>query len=126
MNKKLAKIRSAKFEIQERGVLNFWIHVDYEEGGSQGIGGLALDIYDKEKECRVGTAYGCEVIRRILLEFGVNDFSELVGKYIWVFGDGDRLNFSPTGIKRLEMDGITKGVIFGEIRKEFGEEKEYR
>jgi hypothetical protein len=32
MNKQLAKITKASLEIQERGTLNFWIHVHYEEG----------------------------------------------------------------------------------------------
>ena len=80
MNKKLAKIRKAGLEIKERGILNFWIFVDYEEGCSQGIGGMALDEYDKEKEERVGTAYGCEMIRRLLLELNVDDFSEMSGE----------------------------------------------
>ena len=34
----------------------------------QGIGGIALDEYCKEKKERIGTAYGCEMIRRLLLE----------------------------------------------------------
>jgi len=37
MNKQLAKITSAGLEIKERGILNFWIFVDYEDGGSQGV-----------------------------------------------------------------------------------------
>ena len=77
MDKQLAKIKSAGLEIKERGILNFWIIVDYEDGGSQGIGGIALDTYDEGKKKRVGTAYGCEVIRRLLLALGVNDFSEM-------------------------------------------------
>ena len=39
MNRELARITSASLEIQEREILNFWIHVDYENGFSQGIGG---------------------------------------------------------------------------------------
>jgi len=46
--KQLAKITSAKLSIQERGILTFWIFVEYECGGGQGLGGLALDEYDKE------------------------------------------------------------------------------
>ena len=49
MNKELARITSASLEIKERGILNFWINVDYENGFSQGIGGIVLDAYDKEK-----------------------------------------------------------------------------
>ena len=77
---KLAKVSKASLEIQDRGILNFWIHVDYEEGCSQGVGGIVLDGYDKELKGRVGTAGGCEVIRQLLLLFQVNDFSEMKGQ----------------------------------------------
>lgn len=120
--KQLAKITKASLEIQERGILNFWIHVDYEEGCSQGVGGICLDSYDKEKERRVGTAYGCEMIRRMLVELRVNDFSEMKGKHIWVLGEGEGLAFKPTGIQGLKGDGGSKtGVVFSQIAEEFGE-----
>lgn len=53
---KLAKVTSATLEIKERGILNFWVMVDYEDGLSQGVGGLTLDDYDKELKRRVGSA----------------------------------------------------------------------
>ena len=122
-NKKLAKIRKAKLEILERGILNFWINVDYESGSSQGVGGLALDSWCHTKKKRVGSAYGCELIRRLLLELEVDDFSEMAGKYIWVLGDGEGLSFKPKGIQRLMVDGGVFGrdpVLFDEIAAEFG------
>jgi hypothetical protein len=119
MNKQLAKIKSAKLEIQERGILNFWIFVDYEDGCSQGVGGIALDSYDKDKDKRVGTAYGCEMIRRLLLALGVNDFSEMKGQIIWVLGEGDGLSFKPKGIKQLDINGGGDAVVFAEIAAEF-------
>ncbi len=116
MNKKLAKIRSASLEIKERGILNFWIHVDYEEGTSQGVGGYALDQYDKEKKERVGTAYGCEMIISLLVCLDVNDFSEMKGKHVWVYGDGDGLGFSPKGISLLKTDsGYNEPLMFDEV-----------
>jgi len=121
MNKQLAKISKAGLEIQERGILNFWINVDYEEGLSQGIGGISLDQYDKEKEDRRGTAYGCEMIRRILLELCVNDFSEMKGKRVWIYGEGAGFGFEPKGISSLKTDNPkSKPVIFSEIAAEFG------
>lgn len=120
--KQLAKISKASLEIQERGILNFWIHVDYEEGCSQGVGGIALDQWDEEKQTRAGTAYGCEVIRRLLLALNVNDFSEMKGKMVWVVGEGEGLSFRPTGIQPLNVDN-NKGnaVIFSDILAEVGE-----
>lgn len=125
MKEKLAKITSASLEIQDRGILTFWIHVDYEEGCSQGVGGLTLDDYCKHKEVRVGSAAGCEVIRRLLLSLGVNDFSQMKGKVVWVIGDGDGLMFTPRGIRPLYVnDKDTEKdskVIFADIFEEFKE-----
>jgi len=121
MNKKLAKITSAKLEIKERGILNFWIFVDYEDFGSQGIGGLSLDQWDKEKDRRVGTAYGCEMIRRLLETLNVNDFSEMKDQMIWVHGEDDGLGFEPKGIEPLRVSGLNKEpLIFDDVFNEFG------
>jgi len=120
MNKQLAKIRKAGLEIKERGILNFWIHVDYEEGCSQGIGGIALDTYDRDKKERVGTAYGCEMIRRILTALNVDDFSDMKGKQIWVYGDGEGLSFKPAGIGSLRTEHDKPPVIFADVAAEFG------
>ena len=103
--RKLAKIEKANLEIKERGILTFWIYVNYEDFGSQGIGGLALDTYVDKKSCRVGTAYGCEMIRRLLLIMDVNDLSEMTGKHIWVYGEEEGFAFKPLGINRLRIDG---------------------
>lgn len=116
MNKVLAKITKATLEIKERGILNFWIHVDYKEGCCQGIGGIALDEYDKEKDSRVGTAYGCEMIRRLFIELNVDDFSEMKDKHIWVHGSGSGFSFKPLGIQSLSIDKKdSKPVIFSEV-----------
>ena len=122
--KKLAKITKASLEIKERGILNFWIHVDYEDGCSQGVGGLVLDEWDEEKKRRVGTAYGCEMIRQLLLVTNTNDFSEMKGKMIWVIGEGDGLSFTPKGIQALMVDcgSHDKIVMFDDILAEFPEE----
>ena len=123
--KRLAKISEAHLEIKERGILNFWINVDYEDGFSQGIGGIALDQYNAKLERRVGTDYGCEMIRRLLIELNVNDFSEMKGKHIWILGEGEGFSFKYTGIQALKVDnGSDNGVIFADIAKEFMQEKE--
>ncbi len=118
MKKVLARVRSAKLDM-ERDILSFWIQVDYEEGCSQGIGGIALDQYDKEKDTRIGTAFGCEVIRRLLVAFGVNDLSEMQGRTIWILGKGEGLGFDPKGVQPLRVDSNVDPVIFGDILQEF-------
>lgn len=126
MKKKLAKITKARLEIKDRGILSFWIWVDYEEGCSQGVGGIALDTWDEEKGRRVGTTFGTEVIRQLLICVGVNDFSEMKGKYIWVLGEGDGLSFTPKGIKSLNTEE-SKGmeVVWEEILKILEKKNEY-
>ena len=111
---KLARITSASLEIKDRGILNFWIMVDYEEGMSQGIGGIALDEYSESLKERVGSAYGCEMIRQLLLCLNVNDFKEMVGKDIFVLGDGNGLSLDPNGIRALKANKKKK-VIFDDV-----------
>lgn len=123
MKKQLARITGARLEIKERGILMFYITVNYEEGCSQSVGGLALDNFSKEKDTRVGTAYGCEMIRRVLLELDVDDFSEMKDLMIWVYGEGEGFNFSPKGVSRLKVDkGSNTGLIFEDVYKEFTHE----
>lgn len=118
---KLAKVESASLEIKERGILNFWVQVAYEDGFHQAVGGLTLDDWDKRIERRVGTAYGCEMIRQLLLFFGVNNLNEAKDQVVYVVGEGSGLNFKPTGFKHLH---ILKGsrpeyICFNEIAEEF-------
>lgn len=119
MNKQLAKVTKATLEIKERGILQFYVFVDYEEGCSQGVGGICLDSYDDKKKKRVGTAYGCEMIRQCLEVFNVNDFSEMKGKYIWVLGNGEGFGFKPAGFQSLNVDKNQKTFLFDEVYQEF-------
>ncbi len=122
---KLAKVESASLEIKDRGILNFWVHVNYEDGLCQGVGGLSLDTWNEDLKRRVGTAYGCEMIRQLLLFFGVNNLNEAKGQIVYVVGDGEGLSFKPTGFKHLR---VLKGdrpayICFNEIYQQFGEGK---
>lgn len=121
MNKQLAKVTKASLEIKERNILNFWIHVEYEEGGGQGVGGICLDTWDENKKRRVGTAYGCEMIRRLLKIFNVDDLSEVKDQYIWVLGEGDGLSFKPKGFQQMKDQG-GDAFLFEEVYEEFGKE----
>lgn len=123
MNKKLAKITKAQLQIMERGILMFYIFVDYEDGCSQGVGGFCLDDWSEDKKSRIGTAFGCEMIRMLLLTMAVDDFSEMKGKHIYVIGEGDGLSFEPKGIARLRVDGGGSDLIFADVLAEFKDEK---
>lgn len=126
-SKKLARVSKAFLERKERNILNFWVMVDYEEGCSQGVGGIALDEWDAEKQKRIGTAYGCEMINKVLTVFDVNDFSEMKGKLIYVLGTGEGLSFRPCGFERLHLDskhGSEDNICdFNKIYEQFGGNK---
>jgi len=122
ITRKLAYITNASLEVRDRGILMFNIWVDYEEGCSQCVGNFALDTYNETTKEREGTAYGCEMIRQILLELKVNDFCEMSGKHIWVLGSGKGLGFTPTGIQALKgTNKDRKAVIFSEVLEMFKE-----
>jgi len=60
------------------------------------------------------------MIRRLLLELCVNDFSEMKGKHIWVIGEGEGLSFTPKGIQALRGDNPkSKPVMFSEVAEMF-------
>lgn len=118
--KKLAKIKEASLLI-EKDILTFFITVNYEDGYSQNIGGISLDTYDNEKQCRIGTAYGCEMIRRLLLLLNVNDFSQMAGKMIWVHGEERNFVFDVKGLSSLRVDTEVENtpLFFKDVYKEF-------
>ena len=124
MEKKLAKIRSATLNIKDRGILTFWVMVDYEDGCSQGVGGLTLDNWDEDKQSRVGTAYGCEMIRQLLLFFNVDNLQDCKGQYVYVLGEGKGLAFTPKGFEKLYVDDFNrKQILFPNIFDEFGDKE---
>ena len=102
----------------------FHVFVDYEVGCSQGVGGLVLDDYKEGDNGmpgkRVGTAYGCEMIRQLMLTLDVDNFEDAKDKVIWVTGEGDGLSFKPTGFETLSVYGKVKKMNFDEIHREFG------
>lgn len=123
MNKQLAKISSAKTSIKD-GRFMFWIFVDYESFGSQGVGGIALDNFDEQKKRRVGTKYGCEMLMQLLMALNVDDLSEAKGLVVWVYGEGDGLSFKPKGLSRLSCDvKNSHTIMFDDVFSEYGESK---
>lgn len=120
MIKRLAKIESAGLNIKDRGLLTFYMIVTYENSYHQSINEICLDTYDEQINERVGTAFGCELIRRLFLELDVNDFSEMAGKHIWVHWDGEGFPFEAKGISALYVDNKkSEPVIFSDVLAEF-------
>lgn len=121
MQQQLAKITKAGLSIVNSGILTFYIEVRYENGGSQSVGNLCLDSFAETTKgqpyTRVGTAYGCEMIRQLLLTLEVDNLADAKDKIIWVLGEGEGLCFRPTGFKTLNVHGVNKVLEFNKIAK---------
>jgi hypothetical protein len=80
MEIKNAKIRYTRLEIEDHGILTYWIGLDYG-GSGQGFGGFALDGGNPKK------FVSCRWIRELLETVGVNRWEDLVGTPIRVEGE---------------------------------------
>lgn len=94
---------------KEEGLLQFCI--DFDFGGTGQLFIRTLDDYDKKEEERVGTAFGCECIMRILEAVGVESWDELKGKEMWVIRDKE---------ERGAMDEMIIGMEAPRYRKSAG------
>ena len=110
LRSEVAKVVSAGLKIKERGMLTFQIQVVYKNGGtSQCTGGIVLDApkgAGSSEFRRVGTAFGCEMIIRLLRLFDVDNLHEAKGQVIEVLGTGsvEGFNFQPKGLRRIFCD----------------------
>jgi hypothetical protein len=124
----IAKAKSTMLGVEDHGILSATVEFDY--GGSrQGIPGYTFDTPVKYtsfkgkyhdgstisygehygdldlENGRVGTAYGMEFIRRLLLAFGVDQWEHIVGRTVFVLKDkGDRYGYIK-GIRPLPTEG---------------------
>lgn len=115
---KNAIIESTMLGREDHGLMTFMILVKFDKGGSCGIGGWALDQYDKNTKTRVFQAKSMEVISKILEVVGVETWEELPGKYIR-FEDGG------WGSTITKIGNIIENKWF-DIREFFTVEKEDR
>lgn len=85
---KNAIIESTMLGREDHGLMTFMIFIKFDKSCSCGIGGWALDEYDKSTKTRVFQAKSMEVISKILEVVGVETWEELPGKYIRFEDDG--------------------------------------
>lgn len=113
VEKKNAKIVRTMLGVEDHGVFTFVISLDYG-GSGQGYGTYALDSFDKAKKCRVGTAFGCEAIMRLLKVLEVKSWEDLNGKYCRVEATWD-------GVRRIGHPLNDQWLDLRELAREMGE-----
>lgn len=82
-----AKIRSTKLGREDHGIFTFMIYIEFSGCGC-GVGGYALDSYDRVTEKRVFSAKSLEAISAILDVVGVDNWEDLKDKYIRIKDNG--------------------------------------
>ena len=99
----IAKVESTSLGYEDHGILTCWLHLKYGTG-VQGAGGYALDEYDEAAERRVGTAYGCEFIVRLMRACGVDEWSKVKGRTVYAVRDGEGFGARVIGIAPLPTE----------------------
>lgn len=94
----IAKAESTMLGVEDHGILSATVMFNYG-GSGQGIPGYMMDTSVKHTsfkgkyndgskyDGRVGTAYGMEFVRRLLLAFGVDQWENIVGRTVFVLKD---------------------------------------
>lgn len=98
-----AQIDETFFGREEHGILTCYLYLK-GNGFGVGLGGRALDEYDKNKKRRIATQEGFELIEHILDVVGVKKWEDLVGKYIRIELSEVGIGYKATRIGNLIKD----------------------
>lgn len=79
---KNAIIKSTMLGREDHGIMTFMIFIEFDGCMACGVGGYALDGYDRYSKARVFHAKSMEVISKILDVVGIDRWEDLPGKYI--------------------------------------------
>lgn len=85
---KNAKITSTMLGREDHGIMTFMIFVEFDKCVGCGIGGYALDYYDRTLKTRVCSPKSMEAITKILDVVGVDKWEKLEGSYIRIKDKG--------------------------------------
>ena len=87
MEIKNAQIESTMLGREDHGIFTFMIYIRFDGCGC-GVGGYALDAYDKQLNKRVFSTKSLEAVSKILDVVGVDKWEDLKGKYIRIKDNG--------------------------------------
>ena len=93
---KNARIISTMLGREDHGIRTWTIGTKFDVG-RRGVGGYALDGYDKESNTRVFKAESMESISKLLEVVGVDKWEDLPGQYIRFEDNGSRSTITKIG-----------------------------
>ena len=119
MHEKIARIDKAMLGYEDHGILTAMLTVDYG-GSGQGVGGYVLDRFDRDTARRRGAEFGMEWIVRCMRACGVTEWSQIVGRTIFVLRESEDYNARVVGIRPLPFEDGEE-FIFADLAREFEE-----
>lgn len=104
---RIAAIKSTTLGYNDHGMLDLWLNCTWDSSVI-GIGGYCLDSPNAEKNGRIGTAYGLDLIIRVLETVGVESWEKLTGRQVVVlFPEGNAgWGGRAVGIAGLQNDKV--------------------
>ena len=118
----IGKVESTMLGVEDHGILTAVLMFDFGASG-QGTPGFGLDSHIKHtryegkyddgsgEHSRVGSAYGMEFVRRLLLACGVDRWEDLKGRTVFVLrDDGDPYGYIK-GIRPLPTERGTEFIF---------------
>ena len=106
MNKIICNVTKVQTNYQDRKILILDCFVDLPDWGSLSVFNMVIDTYSDELKDRIGSAYGCEMIRQTLDFFGVDDLSQVRNYKCYLLTEKDRIWSSSDvlGLEQLPFD----------------------
>ena len=126
MNKKLCNVTKVCTSYQDRRILILDVFVDLEDGGSLSVFNMCLDSYNQDKKERLGTAYGCEMIRQTLDFFGVDDLSQIKNYKCYLLTEKEKIRWASDvlGLEQLPFSQFKhqrQQIIKDEVLSQFSD-----
>jgi len=110
----LGMIESTMLGYEDHGIFTFNLVFKFP-GSGQGAGNFALDQWDEEKDRRIGSAVGLDLIIKVLETAGVGKWESLKGRQLIVLREDN------WGLIKGLLNPLTrKALIFDDHFKEWG------
>lgn len=118
----IGKVEYFKFSTER--CFTFHMGLELESGWHQSFGGIVLSEYNKEREKRMGSAFGCALLQDILEMFDIEDYNHTKGKIVYaMYKKPYKFNNSIEGIAHLGVNKVNNRkmyILLDELREDYG------
>lgn len=108
-------IKSTRLGIEDHGIMTANLFCE-RQGGGTGVGGYALDTFDKTADRRIGHAFGMEWLMQVMSTVGVERWEKLPGSRVLVLypftESGNNIGRVAVGIANIDTG---RSLVFKEL-----------